>query len=370
MKKILTIALVAVLAATSVFAGVNFSGGIKTGYALTWNKDGDFAAYQYGSNKTDTNMAELDLAVADENGLWNATLNGGVSLNGDDYISGSLALDAAKILSAALNKDLPVSAKLSLVGPNNNIAGLRAYSNKSGNNYDRLRTGVSGLKTNVVVAYEKLVLVQFAIAPKLSGDSSVTYDSDGVAVLANNNIVTSVLITPVDGVNVSVDYGYNSDFNYKHAVAGAANVDISKLADLDFTIGVAASDKYGAKDSDNFKNIVAVEVYGKVKDISLNAEYALTSAKTDGGDTTNTHGLHLGADFSALVENAKLDAYFGSKDLKNFSDKWYVGGDVGYKLSGITLNLGVEYNKGGQKNVGSNAPKDSFVLVPSISVAF
>ena len=361
MKKILTIALVAVLAATSVFAGVNFSGGIKTGYALTWNKDGDFAAYQYGSDKTDTNMAELDLAVADENGLWNATLNGGVSLNGDDYISGSLTLDAAKILSAALNKDLPVSAKLSLVGPNNNIAGLRAYSNKSGNNYDRLRTGSDSLKTNVVVAYENLVQVQFAVAPKLAGST---------AAKAENTFVTSALFVPVDGVKASVDYGFNSDFGYKHAVAGAVNVDIAKLADLDFTIGVAASDKYGAKDSDNFKNIVAVEVYGNVKDISLNAEYALTSAKTDGGDTTNTHGLHLGADFSALVENAKLDAYFGSKDLKNFSDKWYVGGDVGYKLSGITLNLGVEYNKGGQKNVGSNAPKDSFVLVPSISVAF
>jgi len=339
MKKILTIALVAVLAATSVF----------------------FAAYQYGSDKTDTNMAELDLAVADENGLWNATLNGAVSLNGDDYISGSLTLDAAKILSAALNKDLPVSAKLSLVGPNNNIAGLRAYSNKSGNNYDRLRTGTDSLKTNVVVAYEKLVQVQFAVAPKLAGSTAAKEE---------NTIVTSALFVPVDGVKASVDYGFNSDFGYKHAVAGAVNVDIAKLADLDFTIGVAASDKYGAKDSDNFKNIVAVEVYGKVKDISLNAEYALTSAKTDGGDTTNTHGLHLGADFSALVENAKLDAYFGSKDLKNFSDKWYVGGDIGYKLSGITLNLGVEYNKGGQKNVGSNAPKDSFVLVPSISVAF
>ncbi len=366
MKKILTIALVAVLAATSVFAGVNFSGGIKTGYALTWNKDGDFAAYQYGSDKTDSNMAELDLAVADENGLWNATLNGAVSLNGDDYISGSLTLDAAKILSAALDKDLPVSAKLSLVGPNNNVAGLRAYSNKSSNNYDRLRTDrdkFSSLKTNVVVAYEKLVQVQFAVAPKLSGSSTVVEEN-------YNTIVTSVLFAPVDGVKASVDYGYNSDFKYKHAIAGAANVDISKLADLDFTIGLAASDKYGFNDSDNFKNIVAVEVYGNVKGIALNAEYALTTAKADAGDTTNTHGLHLGADFSALVENTKLDAYFGSKKLNEFSDNWYVGGDIGYKLSGITLNLGLEYNKGGQKNVGSNAPKDSFVLVPSISVAF
>jgi len=356
MKKILTIALVAVLAATSVFAGVSFSGEVKTGYALTWDKDGNFEALSYGQDGDKTEMTKLNLKASDDNGLWNATFSGAIKTDSSGAVDAALTVDAGKILAAALNKDLPVSAKLSLLGGDRATA-LRAYSNKSGNNNDRVRTTNTGWKTNVVVAYEKLVQVQFAISPKVTvKDSSSTSSTD------KNAIVTSALFVPVDGVKASVGYGYNAEKRLEHTIFGAANVDVAKLADLDFTIGVAASDIFEVESEKN-KNTLAAEVYATVKEISFSAEYVLKTEK----DADAKNGFHLGADFSALVENSTLDVYFGTSDVANFKDYWYVGGDLGYNLSGVGFNLGVEYNKGGSYNFNSD---DRFLVVPSITVAF
>ena len=229
---------------------------------------------------------------------------------------------------------------------NDRYTTLRAYSNQSGNNYDRIRTNGNSYVAWVGVGYGNLVEAQLAVDPGLNGgnDDNITTTSD---------ILASVLVTPLDGLKVSVDYAWKGD-GADGLVGGAVDVNISDMLGLDFAVGVSVADRYNIGDK---ANDLAVTVYGGVDVVDVAVEYAYTAAKA--------HYLYAKVNLN-LIENMLLDVYFGANDVTKFADEVFVGGEVGYTLSGMAFKLGVEYSVGASKEFdlpGLN-------IVPSVSFAW
>ena len=379
MKKILTILTVALLACSTVFAAVNFSGELVTGYNLNFDKDGNFSGHVFGQDGTDTNTTKLNLGIADDNGVWSVGIEG--ILVADGRVSGDVSIDMMKLFGA----DSDLSVKLGLAA-NDEQAALRAYSNQSGNNYDRIRTSAAGVWANLSVGYADLVTVTVAGSPATpavadGGDIAGTYndyankvnealpegtpDEEKTPTIkptgfgANGgDLAVSALVTPVDGVKVSVGYvlnGKDDDGTGSEGLFDAADVNVGALAGLDFDLGVSAAYKYGVA---NKQNVIAATVYGGVDAVNGYVEYAYLSG-------AKQNYLVAGANFN-VVENMLLDVFVGANDLGTFGDTFFVGGDVGYTVSGVTFKLGVEYAAGD----AFSYDETGFSIVPQVSVAF
>ena len=362
MKKILTILAVALLACTTVFAGVNFSGSSTIGYRINYDND-QWKQLFYGDDGDDTTPNSLNLTIADDNGIWSVGFRAGltaeekITVDTDKEVSaGSDAQGATVGDSGSMGGNVTIDfAKLfgldgwkvnaGMIG-NDRYTTLRAYSNQSGNNYDRIRTNGNSYVAWVGVGYGDLVEAQLAVDPGLNGgnDDNITTTSD---------ILASVLVTPLDGLKVSVDYAWKGD-GADGLVGGAVDVNISDMLGLDFSVGVSVADRYNIGDK---ANDLAVTVYGGVDVVDVAVEYAYTAAKA--------HYLYAKVNLN-LIENMLLDVYFGANDVTDFANQVFVGGEVGYTLSGMAFKLGVEYSVGAAKEFdlpGLN-------IVPSVSFAW
>ena len=357
MKKILTILAVALLASTTVFAGVTFSGSSTFGYLVNVN-DGNWSQYFYGDDGDDTNPNTLKVSIADDNGLWTVGLRTGypdkaATFGDTGSMGGDVTIDFAKLFGLDGWK-----LNAGMIG-NDRYTTLRAYSNQSGNNYDRIRTVGGSYVAWVGVGYGDLVEAQLAVDPGLNAgaDDKISSKSD---------ILASVLVTPLDGLKVSVDYAWKGEYawktenkvttatNDKGLVGGAVDVNISDMLGLDFSVGVSVADRYhiGAKTND-----LAVTVYGGVDVVDVAVEYAYTAAKA--------HYLYAKVNLN-LIENMLLNVYFGANDVTKFADEVFVGGEVGYTLSGVTFKLAAEYAAGDAKELEYTG----FNIAPSISFAW
>ena len=349
MKKILTILAVALLACTTVFAGVNFSGSSTIGYQINYGND-QWKQLFYGDDGDDTDPNTLNLSIADDNGIWSIGFRTGFNATGDDgqgvtfgdsgSMGGNVTIDFAKLFGLDGWK-----VNAGMIG-NDRYTTLRAYSNQSGNNYDRIRTNGNSYVAWVGVGYGDLVEAQLAVDPGLNGgnDDNITTTSD---------ILASVLVTPLDGLKVSVDYAWKGD-GADGLVGGAVDVNISDMLGLDFSVGVSVADRYNIGDK---ANDLAVTVYGGVDVVDVAVEYAYTAAKA--------HYLYAKVNLN-LIENMLLDVYFGANDVTDFANQVFVGGEVGYTISGMAFKLGVEYSVGASKEFdlpGLN-------IVPSVSFAW
>ena len=353
MKKILTILAVALLACTTVFAGVTFSGSSTFGYLVNVN-DGNWSQYFYGDDGDDTDPNTLKVSIADDNGLWTVGLRTGypdkaATFGDTGSMGGDVTIDFAKLFGLDGWK-----LNAGMIG-NDRYTTLRAYSNQSGNNYDRIRTVGGSYVAWVGVGYGDLVEAQLAVDPGLNAgaDDKISSKSD---------ILASVLVTPLDGLKVSVDYAWKGEYAWKDGVAtndkglvgGAVDVNISDMLGLDFSVGVSVADRYhiGAKTND-----LAVTVYGGVDVVDVAVEYAYTAAKD--------HYLYAKVNLN-LIENMLLNVYFGANDVTKFADEVFVGGEVGYTLSGVTFKLAAEYAAGAAKELEYTG----FNIAPSISFAW
>ena len=344
MKKILTILAVALLACTTVFAGVTFSGSSTFGYLVNVN-DGNWSQYFYGDDGDDTDPNTLKVSIADDNGLWTVGLRTGFTEKAATFsdtgsMGGDVTVDFAKLFGLDGWK-----LNAGMIG-NDRYTTLRAYSNQSGNNYDRIRTNGNSYVAWVGVGYGDLVEAQLAVDPGLNGgnDDNITTTSD---------ILASVLVTPLDGLKVSVDYAWKGD-GADGLVGGAVDVNISDMLGLDFAVGVSVADRYNIGDK---ANDLAVTVYGGVDVVDVAVEYAYTAAKA--------HYLYAKVNLN-LIENMLLDVYFGANDVTKFADEVFVGGEVGYTLSGVTFKLAAEYAAGAAKELEYTG----FNIAPSISFAW
>ena len=83
-------------------------------------------------------------------------------------------------------------------------------------------------------------------------------------------------------------------------------------------------------------------------------------------EDTKKNFLAIGANVN-VVANMLLDISFGANDLPKFADTFFVGGDIGYAVSGVTFKLGVEYSASGDAFSYDEA---GLSIVPQISLAF
>ena len=362
MKKILTILTVALLACTTVFAAVNFSGSSTIGYQFNYGHVADkWTQLFYGDDGDDTDVNTLKANISDENGIWSVGIKTGfnskeATLDNAGSMGGNVTIDFAKLFGL---EDWKLTA--GMVG-NGRYTTLRAYTNQAGNDFDRIRTADNSYVAWVGVGYGGFVEVQLAADPGLNGNSdNPDLKADGEdygntkfddAIVTTSDFLASALVTPIDGVKVSVDYALKGDGAGDGLFGAAADINLGSLLDLDFSVGVSVADKYDFTKG----NTIAATVYGGVDLVSVSVEYAY--------DTT--HHLHVGADLN-VVENLLLNAYVGASSLAAFGDSFYVGGNVGYVLSGMTFNVGIEYSA---PDAAKEFDLSGFNIVPSVSFSW
>ncbi len=377
MKKVLVSLLVLALAMTSVFAAVNFSGELVAGYGFQIGvPEKGWTGHVIGQDGEDTNTTKLNLGIADDNGVWSIGIEG--ALIADGRVSGDINVDLLK----AFGVDSDFSLGLSLLA-NDEQTGLRAYNNLSGKNFDRVRTAAPGLWAGLNFAYGDLVKVQVAGSPKTVAFTDGESAGTGLKLTGmnanNGDLIISAMTTPYEGISVSVDWalkGENKAWDSKTSAnegvfGAAANVNVGALAKLDFDLGVAVTDRwqYG-----NGYNVLGASVYGGADFINAGVEYALRTK-----DDTAHHFLYAKVGFD-VVENMTLNVFGGAIDLAKADKNWFLGGNVGYTVSGITFNLNVEYGAsqsiswidGVDQFDGPSSEKNGAGLwiVPSIKVAF
>ncbi len=340
MKKILTIALVAVLAATSVFAGVNFSGRFRQGYKFTFadGEDPTGSAWK-------TEEAKFIIKATDDDGIWTVSLKnmGKVDVTDDEdkekkeVVVGILdsndkwAANASVNLTKALAKagvdtgDFGLSVSL---GNNERMTALSAYTDPNGDEYYKLKNNGKE-SVQFAASYGKLVKFNVAFDPTNAGGSTVV----------------SASTTPINGVSVAAAYAYNGwmeDSYYKlvgkNMLGFSAAVDVAKLADLDFKLSVSAYDNMILKTGDDvFANSFAANVAGGVEKVDGYVEFFMHNDKED-----TTCGILTQANFN-VVENLGLDAYFAIGNFSKAGDTWKLGADASYKLAGVEFALNAEY---------------------------
>ena len=100
MKKVLAFALVGLLAASSVFAGINFSGSFKGGYKAVLTLD-DMSKTTLQPN--DEKEGTLSVTAKDDDGIWSVTLKNEFSI-GNMKADGTATINFDK-LAAKLGSD-------------------------------------------------------------------------------------------------------------------------------------------------------------------------------------------------------------------------------------------------------------------------
>ena len=381
MKKVLVSLLVLAVAVSGVFAAVNVSGSLQTGYVFQYNDD-NWTNWMFGEDNTDTNSTKLTLSFADDNGYWSSTLEGILYADGSSVSVPSADLDQdgeAEFKVLPQNRiagDIKVNLAKMIAGPETDwnaelqllafdrVVGLRAYTNKSGLNFDRVRTAEPGLWANVVLGYTDLIQVQIGGAPALMSDKLT---NNVGATETKGDFIVSAMTKPLDGLAVSVDWALVGDGTEDGVFGGAADINVGALVGLDFDLGVGIADKYYYGDE---KNVLSAQVYGGIDVFSAYGEYVLDD---------ETSRLHFGADINVLADMI-LNVYGGIGDFDAAEDSWYVGGNVGYTVYGVTFNLNLQYapsetgksymaDKGG--DIAQGAVKATgFSITPSVSVSF
>ena len=375
MKKVLVTLLVLAVAVSGVFAAVNFSGSLTSGYVIQ-NRDGAWQTWIFGDDNRDTNSTTLKLNIADENGYWSSTLEGALYVDGSNTgdghqnrVAGDITVDLAKIIAGP---DTDWTAQIQLLAFDR-ITALRAYSNKSGLNYDRVRTDEGGIWANAIIGYGKLIQFQVGGAPAQLGSAAGLSNPDKQN---NGDVIISAMTEPLDGLKVSVDWAWKGDQNYEGVFGAAADVNVGALCGLDFDLGVGIADKWYY--AEGGRNIIAAQVYGGIDLFSMFGEFVWES--------NDTMRLHLGLDLNVL-EHMILNFYGGIGDFAYAAEEWYVGGNIGYEVAGVTFQLNLQYaptsaqldghsymhGDGGDKggDIAQGAVKaDGFSITPMIKVAF
>ena len=421
MKKVLALLLVCLLATSVAFAAVQFSGSLTAGAAINYDKDradnDGWRVYTYGDDGDDSDEMSLNFTLGDDQGLWSADVKGlwGGQLGNTEQLFGEsgkieaiFKTNIAKVIATAVGGESPIDVTLE-AGGNRRVTTLRAYANASGANLDRVRTINNTSPFGLTIGYQDFVQAQVTYAPELWDDR------DSSASAYPEDLTASLLVKPYTGIALSVDYamvgeskvlgGANTDVasavtagtpedgftnpsaTYSDAgglIGAALDFNIGQLLGADYNVGVSVADRYefGTK-----YNQFAATVYGGIDMVSAYVEYALrTYGKSlyeaaDAGAAandpiTNTlvhekgvaeHYLNVGVDL-AVVENMNLNVYFGADDLADFVNQYFVGGNIGYTVSGIKFNMGVEYNA---SNWGAyNYDHKGLMLVPSVAVSF
>ena len=198
------------------------------------------------------------------------------------------------------------------------------------------------------------------------------------------DFIVSAMTKPISGLAVSVDWALVGDkgtsFELKDTgvFGAAADVNIGEMLGLDFNIGVGVADKYYYGEAVK-TNVLAAQVYGGFDLLQAYVEYVnqytgTDDAKAEGTDVVNM--LHFGIDFNVL-EGLILNVYTGAADLEHYGDTYYVGGNIGYEIAGVTFKLNLQYDEGmymysvgGDVAQGAVKSLGGFSITPMVKVSF
>ena len=300
MRKILTIALVALMAA-SLFAGVKTSGYVQG----TVHADFDDGADAVVFAKDSDNKAQVN--ITDENKVWGTS----ITAQSDKFITKTW-LDVMKVAKS----ENDIAVKVGFI-TRDRYATLSAWNaNADLNNRWRVRFNDRGEAVYGEVGYQKLVKVNAGFQ-MYNGVMTEDAREDKMSFLV------SALVTPVDGVKVSGGFlsKYMGANNDDTAFVVASDIDVAKLAKLDCTIaaGVAYSKWDSADDGD-----VVAQVYGEYDGIGAYAEMTMLDHSE----------LKVGATYAF---NDKLDTHayvqFADYEDIDFEQNVKIGGDFTYKLN-------------------------------------
>ncbi len=341
MKKIVSIMLVALLATSTIFAGISFSGNFKAGYKFTFGEDDmKIAPWQTGE-------AKLAITAKDDNGIWSVTYKGdakggAAGFNSDNHWSATASVNIAKLV-AVMGGDMGDFGMTLSAGDNAKMSALAAYSNGALKNNG---------KNSVQLAMNYGSLVKFNIA----GDPT----DDG------RSMVVSALTEPISGLKVSAAYAYKPYFEtnsgkkidapQNHAFAATADADIAKLAGLkDFDLGLSAFDVFCFEDPE--VNALGVKLYGTYDFLTATAEFFMDTMNKE-----NTYGIKAKVDLKNVVDNLTISASVASKDVTKFADNFAVDAEATYKLAGTSVELSLK---------GEYAQKNkAFILTPKMALTF
>lgn len=340
-KFVATLALV-LLVVVSLAAAPTFSGRFRQGYTFTFAEGADPAITEWKSEE-----AKLIIKFADDNGLWTIDLKTTGPLNSNDKWGANASINLGKLLGAA-GVDLGDFGMTASIGANTKMTALSAYNDVTGNEYYKLKNNGKA-SAQLAMNYGKLVKFNVAGDPTNAGRS----------------VVVSALTEPVEGVSVSVAYARNawigdnfdSDYTAKNMIGGAVNVDVAKLAGLDFKLGVSAYDNYALKENSVSYNSLAANVNGGVEKVDGFVEFLMNNVISD--SSTSNYAMNTQVNLN-LVKNLGLDVYFNIANLEKTGDTFSVGGDVSYKLSGVEFAMNMEYAKASK----------SFAVTPKVIIVF
>ena len=351
MKKVLTIAVVAMLATATLFAGVSFSGRFRQGYTFTFPEEGDATSAAWK-----TEEAKLVIKFSDDNGLWTVGLKNIGALDSNDKWAANASFDVTKALALG-GMDLGDFSLAISLGNNSKMTALSAYSDPTGNEYYKLKNnGKESMQ--LAMGYGKLAKFNVAFDPTSDGGS----------------IVISAKTEPVDGIALAAAYSYKGYIADGFATTTAdnvfgfsANADIAKLADLDFKLGVSAYDNVAlAEEVSGVKytyNSFAVAVSGGVDLVDAYAEFTMGNKIPEEGDAESKYGLNMQVNLNP-IEKLALDVYYNIADLENAGKYFSVGADASYDLAGVELALNADYTKAGEGKTGK------FSLTPKMIIVF
>lgn len=351
MKRIITGLLVLIIAVTSVYASVTFSGKVVAGYTFSFNDyysdDVKYYGRLYGEDNLDSEYAKVNIAVTNKEESVSATLDGAL------YADGRLGADFSFQLMDLFDLETDFSLKFALKY-DDRISALRAYNNtySLAKNADRLRTIESGVGFYIEVGYGSLVSARFGLVPELNANTKT----------GNQHLsgTASVLLKPLDGLEFSLGYVYypgntaseliflSSDGNSEadHAWGAAFDANIAKLVGLDFDLGISASYVGGYnRVSEEVGAVILTTVYGGYDFINLGAEFGVVVnpstylAFVQGQDVQYT--LQVVAQLNVVVP---VTIFFGCPNLEEIGDRWFAGANVGVGWKGIYFFLQVEYS--------------------------
>lgn len=339
MKKIIVIALVALIATSSLFAGVSFSGRFRQGYTFAFTEGEDPSVSPWK-----TSEAKLSVKFSDDNGVWSVKLKTvGTKYDTNDQFGANATVDLTKALELAGVDTGDFSLAFSF-GHNSKMTALSAYADPNGSEYYKLKN--NGTESfQVSTGYGKLAQVNLAFDPTTE----------------NGSVVVSAKSEPISGLAVAGAYAYNG--YYDDAVTGSSvtaknmagfsvDVNIAELASLDFDLGVTAFDNIAFADST--LNSFAAGVYGGIDLVNGYVEFVMNNS-----EDASVFGLNTCVAFD-VVENLGLDAYFCIGDFANTSTSFNVGGDISYTLAGVQFALNADYA----------AADKTFSLTPKMIIVF
>ncbi len=355
MKKVLAFALVGLLAASSVFAGITLGGEFKAGYNIPLNFNDFGETYIKAYNDAE---AKLTIVAKDDDGIWTVTLKDSLKTNSGNAIKATGTVNIDK-LAAKLGSDWG-NWKLSLTaGENNNPSISSAYNSDVGGGYSKIKMNAPH---SMVFAVKDggWVDVQVGIDPTFTKGSK------------DISAMVSAKIAPIDGLAISAGYVFNGSESFyrildpanaevhtkvdtlyfAHAIAAEFNLNLAKMIGLDFDLAISGGDSFliGAQSTKtsvlptakDMGNAFGVGIYAGIDLISGHAEFLMGTAIPDGGKAESLFGFNAGIKSTCGVDGLTVNANLKSIDVTEFADNYEVSGGVSYGLSGTGITLGCD----------------------------